>query len=269
MTSDQTMTIGVIGCGNMGSALVRGLIQKGGPKGILCFDPDRKKLSQLARRYGVQAAHSNREVARAKVILLTVKPQQMEQVLAEIRPYLEHRPLLISIAAGIPTRWVERKVGPRMPVVRVMPNTPALVGAGISAIAPGRFARAKDRKAAERIFRSVGEVIHLPERLLNAVTAISGSGPAYVFYLMEQMMETAVRLGLPKPVARDLVLKTVLGAARLAEGAKEDPRVLRLRVTSKGGTTEAAFRVFARRNLEKILRQGIQAAAQRAKELAG
>jgi len=206
-------------------------------------------------------------VAQAKVILLAVKPQQMEEVFQEIRPSLDNRPLLISIAAGIPTEWIQKRVPRSVPVVRVMPNTPALVGAGISAIAPGRAAKTKDLQIAKRIFACVGEVVEVPEEWMNAVTAVSGSGPAYFFFLMEQMIRAGIALGLPLQVARRLVLGTAKGAVRLATVSKEEPAFLRARVTSKGGTTEAAFRVFEGAGLADLLQRGIRAAAQRAKEL--
>ncbi len=263
------MTIGVIGCGNMGSALIRGMVESRAVPAsrIVAWDSDSKRLLAIARKLKIGMARSNREVAGCSVIVLAVKPQQMGQVLAEIRPHLGHRPLLFSIAAGIPTGWIERRAGRGVPVVRVMPNTPALVGKGISALSLGRSAGPRHRKVAERIVGSVGEVIPLEERWMDAVTALSGSGPAYFFFLMEQMMEAGVRLGLKPAVARRLVLATAQGAAELALQSDEEPGVLRARVTSKGGTTEAVFKVFARGKLGQVIQAGIRAAARRAKEL--
>ncbi len=265
------MKIGVIGCGNMGAALIRGMTKSRFVAGsrIIAWDSDRAKLKAIARSCGLEAARSNADVAAAHVLLLAVKPQQMEQVLQEIRPQLRHRPLIISIAAGISTRWIERRVGGSVPVVRVMPNTPALVGAGISAIAGGRRATPSMLKITEQIFQGVGEVIRVPEKWINAVTAISGSGPAYFFFLMEQMIRAGVRLGLSQEVAHRLVVETAEGAAVLAKTVGADPKVLRAKVTSKGGTTEAAFKLFDKRRLDRTLHEGIQAAARRAKELGG
>ncbi len=263
--------IGVIGCGNMGSALMFGMLKKHfrTASEITSWDPDKRKLNRVTQSLGIRKAKSNVELAQGvRIILLAVKPQQMEEVLDEVRPALTHRPLLISVAAGIPIRWIEKRVGQSIPVVRVMPNTPALVGFGVSAIAPGRSARSIHLKAAQQIFKSVGEVVRVPERWMDAVTAVSGSGPAYFFYLMEQMIQAGLELGLSKKVARHLVIETALGAAELARRAGEDPEDLRVRVTSKGGATEAAFRVFARRHLGEVLRSGIRAAAARSKELA-
>ncbi len=265
------MKIGVIGCGNMGAALIRGMLKSRFIAGsrMIAWDPDRTKLKAMARSCGLQAARSNAEVAAAHVVLLAVKPQQMDQVLREIRPHVAHRPLIISIAAGISTRWIERRIGRSIPVIRVMPNTPALVGAGISAVAGGRHATQSMLKITEQIFHGVGEVVRVPEKWINAVTAVSGSGPAYFFFLMEQMIQTGVRLGLSREAAHRLVVETAEGAAILAKTVGADPKVLRAKVTSKGGTTEAAFKVFTRRQLGKILQQGIRAAAKRAKELGG
>lgn len=263
------MTIGIIGCGNMGSALIRGILLNRliAANRLIAWDPDPGKLVPLVRRLRIRKARSNSEVAMANVILLAVKPQQMEEVLREIRPSLGDRPLVISIAAGISTRWIQSRIGRSVPVIRVMPNTPVLVGAGISAVAAGRSARPKQMKLAQKIFSCVGEVVTLPESAIDAVTAVSGSGPAYFFYLMEEMIEAGVTLGISKAVARRLVLQTAVGAAKLAAVSGEDPSVLRARVTSKGGTTEAAFKVFLKKRLGQTIRQGIQAAVVRAKEL--
>ena len=264
-------SVGIIGCGNMGSALARGMVEaRLLPAGrIIGYDADAAKSRRLARALKIKAARSSREAAGCSVILLAVKPQQMGEVLSEIRPLLSRRPLLVSIAAGIRTGWIERRAGRGVPVVRVMPNTPALVKKGISAIAVGRSAGARHRAVAERIFGSVGETVRVPERLMDAVTAVSGSGPAYFFYLMEQMAEAGTSLGLPAGTAKKLAAVTARGAARLVTCGGKDPAAFRKRVTSKGGTTEAAFKVFERKGLGKILREGIRAAARRAKELSG
>ena len=262
-------SVGIIGCGNMGCALARGMAEaRLLPAGrIVGYDAVAAKPRRLARRLKIRAARSIREAAGCSVVLLAVKPQQMGEVLAKIRPLLSHRPLLISIAAGIRTGWIERCAGRGIPVVRVMPNTPALVKKWISAIAPGRSAGGRHRAVAERIFGSVGETVRVPERLMDAVTAVSGSGPAYFFYLMEQMAQAGTALGLPAGTAEKLAAVTAWGAARLVTCGGEEPAALRKKVTSKGGTTEAAFKVFERKGLGRIFREGIRAAARRAKEL--
>ena len=267
----MTAQVGVIGCGNMGAALIRGMLKgrRIDPKKLMAWDSDARKLERVSRALHFRRARSNRDVAGAAVILLAVKPQQMEEVLKEIRPCLTHRPLVVSIAAGIPIRWIEDLLGPSVPVVRMMPNTPALVGAGIAAIAAGRAAGAKDVKRAQEIFECVGEVVRVPEKWMNAVTAVSGSGPAYFFYLMEQMVEAGVALGLSREVALKLVIETAHGAAALARVSDEDASTLRSKVTSKGGTTEAALRVFARLGVGRAIQAGVRAAAARARQLGG
>ena len=265
----MSLSVGIIGCGNMGSALARGMVEaRLLPAGrIVGYDADPSKSKKLSRGLKIKTARFAREAAACSVVLLAVKPQQMGEALAEIRPYLAHRPLLISIAAGIRTDWIERRAGRGVPGVRVMPNTPALVKKGISAITPGRSAGTRHRTVAEKIFGSVGETVRVPERLMDAVTAVSGSGPAYFFYLMEQMARAGTALGLPPSTAKRLAAVTARGSARLATCGGEDPAAFRKKVTSKGGTTEAAFKVFERKGLGNILQEGIRAAARRAKEL--
>lgn len=262
-------SIGVIGCGNMGSALIGGMLGRRfiAPGRLTAWDPDAGRLRRVRRTFHIDSARSNREVARANLILLAVKPQQMEEVLRQIAPHLSHRPLLVSIAAGVSSRFIERCAGASVRVVRVMPNTPALVGAGVSALAKGRFARSADMLLTRRVFSCVGEVVEVPERWMDAVTAVSGSGPAYFFYLMEELIRAAVGLGLPPKAAAALVLETAVGTAKLAVSSGESPALLRARVTSKGGTTEAAFRVFAQGKLGKVLRAGVRAACARSREL--
>ena len=262
-------TIGVIGCGNMGSALIRGMLGSGlvASSCLTASDSDPKRLKALSRSLGFRAASSNLRASSADVILLAVKPQQMQEVVREIAPALTSRSLLVSIAAGVTSRSIEQWAGAKVRVVRVMPNTPALVGAGISAVSPGRYAQKKDVETAKKIFQCVGEVVLVSERAINAVTAVSGSGPAYFFYLMEELIRVGVKLGLSVQVARRLVIETAFGTGKLARLSGEDPWVLRSRVTSKGGTTEAAFQVFAQARWGDILQRGVRAAAARAKEL--
>lgn len=262
----------MIGCGNMGGAILAGMLRSRfvRPSGVIVSDVDRSKRTRVARAYHVRVARSNEELAgKSDLILLAVKPQQMNAVLEAIRPALSHRPLLVSIAAGVAIRQIQRKVGRSARVVRVMPNMPALVGAGISAVAPGRGVTGSQLAAVRRLLEGVGQVVRVPESSLEAVTAVSGSGPAYFFYLMEQMIRAGVRIGLSDAVARRLVVETAFGAGRMARESKEDPAVLRARVTSKGGTTEAALQVFKARKVDQALQRGIQAAAWRSKELTG
>ena len=265
--------IGVIGLGNMGGAVINGLLSSGAVKrtGVIGFDNDAAKRVVAVKKYGILATRSIIETAsHCDIVILAVKPQNIDEVLREVSSYGKGR-LYISIAAGIKTRRIEKALSGilRPRVIRVMPNTPALVGEGISALCKGKYATAKDLKAADEIFSSVGETVNLNERYFDLVTAVSGSGPAYFFYFKEALIEAAVRLGMDKATAKRLVSKTALGAARLLIESGHEPGVLRQRVTSKGGTTERAIKVFDRAGMKKIIEKAVTAAARRSKELSG
>jgi len=254
----------------MGSAILGGLLgaRVVGAARLAGYDPAPGRVAAL-RRLHVRSATSSAALARASnVVVLAVKPQVMRAVLHEIAPALTPRHLVISIAAGISTRRIEHELGRGIPVVRVMPNTPAQICQGMSVMCRGRAARAGHVAAAAAIFSALGEVLVLPERFFHAVTAVSGSGPAYVFFFMEGMVEAGRRLRVPPRALRRLVLTTVLGSARLAHATGEALAALRARVTSKGGTTEAAFRVFDRAKVRQGIVAGIVAAARRSSRLA-
>lgn len=262
------MKIGIIGCGNMGQALLAGIIAKGfiARRNILVSDKARKRLKFARLKLKINIATSNSElIKRCRVIILAVKPQDADAVLRDIA-WPSEKKLLISICAGISTQKLERRLG-KVAVVRLMPNIPALISQGISAISSGKYATAKDKKLAKSIFSCIGEVVEVKEELMNAVTAISGSGPAYFFYLAERLMEAAKGLGISSQVAQKLVLKTALGTAMLMSQSQQTSRALRKRVSSKGGTTEAAFKVFREKGLDKILALAFKAAAKRSNQL--
>jgi pyrroline-5-carboxylate reductase len=257
----------------MGGAVINGLLASGAVKStsVIGFDNDAAKLVVAVKKYGILATRSVLEaVAHCDIVIFAVKPQNIDEVLREVSFYGKGR-LYISIAAGIKTRRIEKALArirkPR--VIRVMPNTPALVGEGISAICKGRYATAKDVKAADEIFSSVGETVNINERYFDLVTAISGSGPAYFFYLKEALIEAAVRLGMDRATAKRLVSKTALGSARLLIESGHEPHILRQRVTSKGGTTEQAIKVFDHAGMKRIVEKAVTAAARRSKELSG
>ncbi len=260
--------LGIVGAGNMGQALLGGLRAAGVPAGaLLVSERDRRRCAQVRQRFGVGCVALEALLRRASVVLVAVKPQDIRDVLRQIGAARRHRNVLvISIAAGIPIRAMARLAG-RGPVVRVMPNLPATIGSGISALAWGRGVSAADRAVARAIFQGVGEVIVVPERLLDAVTAISGSGPAYFFAVFQALREAGVRRGLPGEVAERLAVCTALGSAKLALEAPGRLPGLIARVASKKGTTEAALKVFRRRRLAAVIEAGVRAAAQRSKEL--
>lgn len=268
----ENKTLGFIGGGNMAQALLKGLLQQGiyQPEQIWVSDVLAERLGFLRRTYGVHTAADNRTAAgQADIVILAVKPQQMAAVLEEIAGSIRRGALVISIAAGVRTAKI-RSFLPQNPVIRVMPNTPSMVSAGASALY-NAGALPEQMQQALRIFESVGKaVVAEQEELLDAVTAVSGSGPAYFFLLMEEMLKAAAELGLDEATARTLVLQTAKGAALLAEeavGRGETPDILRKKVTSPGGTTEAALKVFAEHSFGTTVRQALSAAARRSKEL--
>jgi pyrroline-5-carboxylate reductase len=267
----KQQTLGFIGAGNMASSLIGGLISDSyPPQDIWVSDVDEMKLKDLAYRFGVHTSTDNRAIAaRAQVLVLAVKPQVMQSVAVELaNPIQEHSPVLISIAAGITEAALDHWVGGGAAIVRCMPNTPALVKTGATALHANEKATPEQRNQAEAIMRSVGLTVWVSsEPLLDTVTALSGSGPAYFFMLMEAMEEAAVELGLEREAARLLTQQTALGAGRIAIESEEPPAVLRCRVTSPGGTTEQAVAAFERGGFRDLVRQAMGAAARRAGEL--
>jgi len=264
----QTKTLAFIGAGNMAEAFIRGLLAKQviAAQQIIATDVRPDRLEQLRRQFKIRTESENAAAARqADVIVLAVKPQQMSAALATLgaRPAT----LIISIAAGITTARLERELGGRAHVVRVMPNTPALVGAGAAALCAGQFAGPEDMQTATAILQAVGIVVPVDEPDLDAVTALSGSGPAYVFLVAEALIQAGVAAGLAPAVARRLAIQTVAGAGRLLAESAAEPAELRRQVTSPGGTTEAAVKVLVDRQLPEIFREAVAAAARRSREL--
>lgn len=267
----QIEKIVIIGAGNMGSALLSGLIHSGfQAENIFITDPDSKKLNILKEKYHIHIESNNLIAAeKADVILFAVKPQQLTDVAKSLAPIVQkNRPLIISIAAGVSTQQISQWLSQKIAVVRCMPNTPALIGAGISALFANENVTKKQCEMAETILNAVGKVIWLTdEKLLNAVTALSGSGPAYFFLVMEALQKAGEALGLPRETAHLLTIHTALGAARLALESNSSVEELRHRVTSPGGTTESALRVLKDGKLVDLFYQAVVAACQRADEL--
>jgi pyrroline-5-carboxylate reductase len=264
----STASIAVLGGGNMGGALVKGWLASRGasPRRITVADKDPKRLSAL-RPLGIKTTRDVRNAAAgAGVILLCVKPRQMDELLGELKGVVTARQLVVSIAAGLKTDFFEKRLG-RVPVVRVMPNTPALYRSGASVYCLGRFARSGHGRKAEAIFASVGDVWKARESQMDAVTALSGSGPAYVFYLAECLIQAGQAAGLSAAMARSLARQTIFGAGMMLECAPEDAAELRRRVTSPGGTTEAALKVLMKAGLNKIFGKALAAASRRSREL--
>jgi pyrroline-5-carboxylate reductase len=284
-------TIAFIGAGNMAEALIRGLLEtKAGH--IIATDVRAERLEQLRCAYNIEISTDNAAAAaKADIIVLAVKPQQMTNALGGLKSvvgrvpsrggiietraasgdaaYKKSSQLIVSIAAGVTTARIERELGGEPRVVRSMPNTPALVGAGATAVCKGRFATEADLDTAETILKAVGIVVRTDEQHLDAVTALSGSGPAYIFYMAEAMIAAGIEAGLPADVAKRLAVQTVFGAGKLLAESGESPEQLRKKVTSPGGTTEAALKVKMERGFAKIVADAMHAAARRSRELSG
>jgi pyrroline-5-carboxylate reductase len=262
--------IGFLGTGNMASALIKGMINSGafGREQLVAFDKDGDALQRVSSAFGLKALTSNMAVAHeSNTLVLCVKPQNIEEVLDEIKDGIHDTHLLISIAAGIPLQKIVSKIGREIPMIRVMPNTPALVQEGISALAPGKAVDSQHLAIAKKMFGAVGETVTVQESMMDAVTALSGSGPGYVFRIMECLVDAGVKVGLDRDVSHRLVLQTFRGASALATGSGEPLSVMRERVTSKGGTTEAGLSVFEELGLEAIIHRAIEAAHARSLEL--
>ncbi len=267
----KEQTIGFIGGGNMAGSLVGGLIADGfTTKNIWVSDVDAEKLAELHDRWRVNTSADNTQVAAmARVLVLAVKPQILHTVAADIAETVrQHRPLVISIAAGIREKDIERWLGGSTAIVRCMPNTPALVRTGATALHANASVSDEQHDWAESILRAVGLTVWVgDEAMLDAVTALSGSGPAYFFLFMEAMEQAALELGLDKQTARVLTEQTAFGAAKVALEVDESPDELRRRVTSPGGTTQKAMDVFERGGLRALVAQAMRAARRRSIEL--
>jgi pyrroline-5-carboxylate reductase len=262
-------TLAILGAGVMGETVLSGLIRAGwSPEQIVATDRRPERQVELTARYGITMLDNVEAAGRADTVLVVVKPQDMSDLLAEIAPVLTADSLLVSLAAGVDTASIEAQLPPGTAVVRVMPNTPAQVDEGMAAISPGSYSTPADLAHVTEILSATGRVLTLPERYQDAVTAISGSGPAYLFFVVEAMIEAGVHLGLPRDTATELVVQTMLGSAKLLRETGEHPTVLRERVTSPGGTTAAAVRQLEDHKVRAAFMGAIEAARDRSRELA-
>ncbi|CAN5287363.1 pyrroline-5-carboxylate reductase [soil metagenome] len=265
-------TLVILGAGRMGEALLKGLLRSGwvAPGRVRCTVRRPEHAQRLAAAFGVRVdTDSVAAAAEADVIVITVKPQNMRALLTEIAPKVHAGQTVVSVAAGVPTTVIERLLGSDVPVVRVMSNVPVQVDEAMSAIAPGRRAEAEHLAVAEQILGHVGKVVHVAEEHLDAVTALSGSGPAYVFLLAEAMIDAGILLGLSRDVATQLVVQTMVGSAKMLGDTGRHPVELRESVTSPGGTTISAIRVLEQERVRAAFLNAIEAAKLRAEELAG
>jgi pyrroline-5-carboxylate reductase len=267
MIAGEGAGLAVIGGGKIGEALLTGLLrQAGSAAGIVLVGRSPERTAAVAARHGVEVTDLAGAAARSRVLLLAVKPQDVDALVQQLAP---HGPghLVVSVAAGVPTARIEAALPPGTPVVRVMPNTPALVDAGMSVLSAGAHATAAHLDEAEALLSAVGQVRRVPESQQDAVTALSGSGPAYFFFLVEAMIDAGILLGLPRSLAADLIVQTAYGSAVMLRESGEHPVQLREAVTSPGGTTIAAIRELERHGVRAALIAALEAAHDRSVEL--
>jgi pyrroline-5-carboxylate reductase len=263
------MSTAIIGAGVMGETLRSGLVRAGRRVDQLMVGEKRaERAKELEERYGVAVVSNIDAATKADTVALVVKPQDMGDVLEEISPDLRPGQLVVSLAAGITTGFIESRVPAGVAVVRVMPNTPALVDEGMAAISPGSHCDESHLAEVESLMASTGKVLRIPEKQMDAVTAISGSGPAYIFFVVESMIEAGVHLGLPRATATDLVVQTLVGSAAMLRETGTHPVVLREQVTSPGGTTASALRELEVHRVRAAFLAAMEAARNRSRELA-
>ena len=266
----MTKNITFIGCGNMGSSLIKGLLNSGYPaQNIFGIEPDKSKRQVLEKELAIQTAEDHTEfISNADVLVLAVKPQILLTTLNTIKNNIPDECLIVTIAAGISCNSIERCLSSDMAVIRVMPNTPSLINLGAAGMYANKNVNAEQKTIAQQIAQAVG-IAHWvnDENLIDVITAVSGSGPAYYFFMMEIMNKVAIDLGLDPEQASSLVKQTAIGAAKMASISTESLEQLRKNVTSPGGTTEAAIHCFIENNFEQIVRQAVNKAKDRSKEL--
>jgi pyrroline-5-carboxylate reductase len=271
MTDPSMTKLAVLGCGKMGEALVAGLIGSGWrrPDEIVVTARRDERLAELQEKHGVEGSLDNASaVAGATVVVLAVKPQDMEVLLSDVSDHVTTEQTVLSVVAAIPTTFIESRLTQDVPVVRAMPNTPSVVHEGMAGLAAGKFADDKHLAIASEVLGHVGRVVTVPESYLDAVTAISGSGPAYFALLAEAMIEAGILLGLSREISTDLVVQTMLGSAKMLRDEHMHPVELREMVTSPGGTTIRAIKVLEQSGVRAAFLNAIQAAMERSQELA-
>ncbi|HEU4676411.1 MAG TPA: pyrroline-5-carboxylate reductase [Motilibacteraceae bacterium] len=265
----MTQRVAVLGGGKLGEALLSGLLRAGRTTSdVVVSERSSEQGAKLREKYGVEVLDVAAAASRADVVVLAVKPQDMAALLDQLAPALPAGALVVSVAAGITTSFLEERLPAGTAVVRVMPNTPVLVDQAMTAISGGSHADAAHLDAVEEMFRSVGRTLRVPESQLDAVTALSGSGPAYFFYLVEAMTDAGILLGLPRQVAHDLIVQTAIGSAIMLRDSGEHPVTLREAVMSPAGTTIAAIRTMEDHGVRAAMLAALEAARDRSRELA-
>jgi len=262
-------TVAVIGAGKIGELVLSGLLRSGWPVGQLLATARRpERAAELTQRYGIEVVDNDDAVRRADVLAVAVKPQDAGALLAELGPKIPADKLVVSLCAGLPTSFFAKWLAPGTPVVRVMTNTPALVDEAMTAISAGAYATREHLALTEEMFTPLGRVLRVPESQQDAVTALSGSGPAYFFYLVEAMTDAGILLGLPRQVAYDLIVQTAIGSAIMLRDSGEHPVKLREAVTSPAGTTINAIRELENHGVRAALLAALEAARDRARQIA-
>jgi pyrroline-5-carboxylate reductase len=262
--------IAILGAGKMGEALLSGVLRAGlHPSGIVATARREERAAVLRERHGIETLTNVAAARTAETLVLAVKPQDMGVLLAEIAPHVAPGTLVVSMAAGITAAFIEERLADGVPVVRVMSNTPVLVDEAMSVISAGAHAGEEHLKLAEELLSPVGKVLRLPESLQDAATALSGSGPAYFYFLVEAMVDAGILLGMPRAAALELVVQSAVGAATMLRETGEHPVLLREAVTSPGGTTIAAIRELERHGVRAAVLEALEAARDRARALAG
>lgn len=263
----SALPIALLGGGKIGEALLVGLLRRTSPDNVVVVESHADRADELAERYGIRTPDLATAVAGASTVLVAVKPQDIDALLDAAAAHVRPGQLVVSVAAGVPTGRLERHLPDGVAVVRAMPNTPALVEQGMTAISPGAHAGEADLDTAYALLEAVGRVVKVPESQLDAVTALSGSGPAYVFFLVEAMIDAGILLGLPRALAAELIAQTLYGSAVMVRDSGEHPVQLREAVTSPGGTTIAAIRKLEDHGVRSAFLAAIEAARDRSVEL--
>ena len=262
--------IAILGAGKIGEALLSGMLRAGvSPSGVIAAARRDDRAASLRDSYGIEVCSAAEAAGLADTLVITVKPQDMSALLEEIGPRISPDQLVISVAAGITTGFIEARLASEVAVVRVMTNTPVLVDEAMSVISPGRHAGEQHLRRTEDLLKPVGKVLRIPESQQDAATALSGSGPAYVYFLVEAMVDAGILLGMPRTTALEMVKQAVFGAATMLRESGEHPVILREAVTSPGGTTINAIRELERHGVRAAFLSAIEAARDRGRELGG
>ncbi len=258
------LRIGVTGGGNMGAAIDGGLTKV---HSVVVCELDTRRANAVKKKYSVKVANLETTVKESDILILAVKPQQFDKLLNKLKFIMRMDQMIISIAAGITSKYIEKMLEIDAKVIRTMPNLPAQIGQGITGLSKGQYAKVKELKLAQEVFNLIGETVLVEEKMLDAVTAVSGSGPAYVFYFVECMQAAAKALKFNDKISKQLVMQTLRGSIELLDSQKDEAKKLRQLVTSKGGTTEAAMKVLTKGKLDKTFKDALKAAQVRAQKL--